>query len=321
MPTKDDMRWFKENFHAKIEPALQGTPFTLDLMTALACQESGEVWPILRKKNLPLERILELCVGDTLDGRSAFPTSRAELLAHAKGEQMFGLARQALIEMAEFVPSYRGMAKMKNKYCHGFGIFQFDIQHFRREPEYFLEKHYANFDHCLRNALRILQSARAGIGFKNKTTLTDREMALVAVAYNVGSGNFSHASGLKQGHRSPGGKFYGEQIFDFITISKTVSFNGAATAPTPSPAPTPAPVDAAGKLFRVDVSKDPLRLRSEPRKDENNPTANVIARLPDGHIVKAVGDQPVNGYLEVETRLGNEDLRGFASADFLKPAN
>ena len=45
--------------------------------TALACQETGEVWPILRKKDLSVDRILELCVGDTLDSRSAFPRMAA----------------------------------------------------------------------------------------------------------------------------------------------------------------------------------------------------------------------------------------------------
>ena len=35
-----DMKWFKENFHAEVEQAIAGTPFTLDLLVALACQET-----------------------------------------------------------------------------------------------------------------------------------------------------------------------------------------------------------------------------------------------------------------------------------------
>ena len=38
MPNVNDMRWFKQQFHQKIDAALQGTPYTLDFMTALACQ-------------------------------------------------------------------------------------------------------------------------------------------------------------------------------------------------------------------------------------------------------------------------------------------
>ena len=329
MPTTEDMRWFKTNFHTKIQPALEGTPFTLDLLTALACQETGEVWPILRKQqSLDLAKILELCVGDTLDsdrGRSAFPKTKDELVAHARGQEMFTLARQALVDMSQFVQSYRAAASRPKKFCHGFGIFQFDLQFFKTEPDYFLQKRYANFDECLQKALAELTHAKNGIGFKNRTSLDDREQALVAIAYNIGVGNFRASRGLKQGFRPPGGKFYGEQIFDFIRLSKTVAVDGippAVTTPSRGTAavPPPSPVEASGRLFRVDVRETPLRLRSEPKIDKNNPTANVIARLPDGHIVQAVSNKQTDGFLEVETSLLGAHFRGFASAQFLKAA-
>lgn len=329
MPTKDDMLWFKKNFHEKIQPALQGTPFTLDLLTALACQETGEVWPILRKQQaLSIPRILELCVGDTLDsdkGRSAFPRTKAELVAHTRGEEMFSLARAALVDMSQFVPSYRGAAKRASKFCHGFGIFQFDLQFFKTEPDYFLQKQYADFDACLQKAIGELKNARDGIGFKNKTTLDDREQALVAIAYNIGTGNFRHSRGLRQGFRPKGGKFYGEQIFEFIRLAKTVAVDGippVVSTPAPGEASVPPPTEiaATGKRFRVDVRETPLRLRSSPAIDKDNPTANVIARLPDGHIVQAVSNTKQNGFLEVETSLLGAHFRGFASAEFLKSA-
>jgi hypothetical protein len=52
MPNADDIRWFKEQFHTESEAALRGTPFSLDMLTALACQETGSIWPILRKRDL-----------------------------------------------------------------------------------------------------------------------------------------------------------------------------------------------------------------------------------------------------------------------------
>ena len=327
MPTTEDMRWFKQNFHTKIQPALQGTPFTLDLLTALACQETGEVWPILRKQqSLDLAKILELCVGDTLDsdrGRSAFPKTKAELVAHPKGEEMFTVARQALVDMSQFVQSYRGAASRPRKFCRGFGIFQFDLQFFKKEPDYFLQKRYADFDACLEKALGELTHAKNGIGFKDRTTLDDRELALVAIAYNIGVGNFRHSRGLKQGFRPPGGKFYGEQMFDFIRLSKTVPVDGipaAISLPAPgmAPVPPPTPVEATGRMFKVDVRETPLRLRSEPKIDKDN--QNVIARLPDGHPVRAISNKKTNGFLEVETSLLGAHFRGFASADFLKAA-
>lgn len=316
MPNKDDMRWFKEQFGEKMKAELEGTPFSIDFMTALACQETGEVWPILRKKNLSLDRIVELCVGDTIDfnpttgkGRKAFPKNKAALVAVPNGQKMFDIARAALVEMSEFIPSYQGAASKPNKFCHGFGIFQFDLQFFESghpesEPEYFLEKQYADFNACLRKALKELRSAAKKIGLQNKPTLTDLEMVHVAIAYNTGG--FNPAKGLKQGFKPEGGKFYGEQVFDFLATSKTVTVGAGGSTPA-----------STGPLFKV-TSNDPLRLRSEPQKDENNPNANVKAKLPKGQIVRAITNQPVNGFLEIETDFEGQHLTGFASAQFLQ---
>ncbi len=327
MPNADDMKWFKQNFHTQIESAIQDTPFTLDFLTALACQETGEVWPILRRQQLSVKRILELCVGDTLDsaqGRSAFPRTKTDLLAVVNGQRMFDIARQGLVEMARFVKSYQGVAAKPNKFCHGFGIFQFDLQFFKTEPDYFLDQRYADFDACLEKCLGELQRARRGIGFGDKTSLTDFEQACVAIAYNIGTGNFKASKGLQQGFRPKGGKFYGEQVFDFIRLAKTVAVDGSMPAFTPHPGnatlPAPTPISATGQIFVVDVKDHPLRLRSEPRIDKTNPTSNVIARLPDGQLVQAVSDQVVNGFREVETSLLGAHFHGFASAEFLKVA-
>ena len=37
MALKDDIRWFKEQFQDKIRAAVQGTPYTVDMLTAIAC--------------------------------------------------------------------------------------------------------------------------------------------------------------------------------------------------------------------------------------------------------------------------------------------
>jgi hypothetical protein len=92
MKIRDALTWFKTNFGPKLEPAVAGTPFSVDMLTAIAYQESGEVWPVLVNKQLGIPKILELCVGDTLDSRSAFPRSKAELLAASQGQEMFRIA-------------------------------------------------------------------------------------------------------------------------------------------------------------------------------------------------------------------------------------
>lgn len=133
MPTKADILWFKTEFHKKIEAAIKGTPFTLDMLTAIASQETGYIWGNLREKPLPTARILELCVGDTLDApsRSAFPKNKADLLKDPNGNTMFAIARKGLEDMAREtdITDFKNVVKKyPDKFCHGFGIFQYDLQ-------------------------------------------------------------------------------------------------------------------------------------------------------------------------------------------------
>jgi hypothetical protein len=323
MPTANDILWFKDQFHQEIEAATAGTVFDLDMLTALACQETGEIWPILRKNpNLSREQIVALCVGDTLDARrKAFPKNKAELLAAPSGRAMFDIAHQALVDMAVHIPSYRSAARRANKFVHGFGVWQFDLQFFKNEPEYFLERRYEKLDATLGRAIGELKDALKRIGFENKPSLDDKEMAFVAIAYNTGG--FKPSKGLKQGFFD-GSVFYGEAIFRFIRLARTVALPGGAPAITPpgpgnAIVPLPTPVEAAGRAFHVDTRESPLRLRSEPRISRPS-GKNVIANLPDGHPVRAVAGSAKNGFIPVETSLFGANLQGFAAKEFLTPA-
>jgi hypothetical protein len=290
MPKADDILWFKQQFQTSIEAAIQGTPFSVDMITAIACQETGFIWQVLRKRHLSVERILELCVGDTLDssgGRRAFPKTKADLIAKPQGEEMLAIARRALLDMAQHINGYSSAVANPSKFCHGFGIFQFDLQFFLTEPDYFLHKRYADFDACLEKCVGELRNAQRRIGMQNRTSLSDLEMASVAIAYNTGG--FNPSKGLKQGHFN-GSKFYGEEFFDFLILSKTVELDDE------SPASQPATQPAIGPLYEVTIRTSPLFLRREPERDPNNPSANVIARLPNGHVVRAITNEPVNGF-------------------------
>ncbi|UFN47565.1 hypothetical protein LPC08_16280 [Roseomonas sp. OT10] len=325
MPNAEDIRWFKEQFHQEIEAAVAGTPFDLDMLAALACQETGEVWPLLRRKGMPREQILPLCVGDTLDadrGRSAFPRTKADLLARPNGQVMFDLAHAALVAMAAHIPSYAAVSKRPNKFCRGFGLFQLDLQFFESDPDYFLERRYERFDQTLGRCLGELRDALRKLGFQDRRTLTDFEFACVAIAYNTGG--FRPQKGLRQGFQNDAGRFYGEEIFAFVQLARTVPLPGAAAAiPAPPPGqaivPPPQPVTATGPMLLVDTREGMLRLRSAPEKTEP-PGQNVLAHLPDGHPVQAVGARAVNGFREVETSLSGALLRGFASTKFLRAA-
>ena len=231
MPNAQDVLWFKTEFQPKIEAQLAGTPFSVDMVTAFACQETGAIWPALRRKGLPTARILELCVGDTIDasptggGRRAFPKNKAELLGGAGGDRMFQIARQGLVDMAEQIPDYRGAAARPDKFCHGFGIFQLDLQFFKTEPDYFLERRYADFDVALARCVGELKSALKRLGWQAKSSLGDAEMAAVAIAYNTG--RYDPARGLKQGYFD-GSKYYGENYFDFLRLAKGVQVGAPA---------------------------------------------------------------------------------------------
>jgi hypothetical protein len=322
MPNVAAIRWFKSQFHTQIEAAVQNTPFTLDFLTAIACQETGYIWDILRKQMNTAE-VLALCVGDTLDadkGRKAFPKTKTDLLAAPRGQEMFDLARQALIDMSKFIPGYSGAVAKPNKFCHAFGIFQYDIQFFLEDPDYFLEKRYADFAATLGKAIAELQSKRQKIGFGDKTTLTDLELAAVGIAYN--SGGYKPAKGLKQGHFN-GTQFYGEALFDFLRLAQTVPVDATTPVPVIDPGtvllPPPTPITATGAFLEVDVLETMLNVRSEPEIPSGT-KSNVIAMLPDGHVVRAVTGTAKKAFMEVETSLKGAHIRGFVSTKFLKPA-
>jgi len=323
MPNAADILWFKQNFQTEVRAAIAGSAFDVDLIVAVACQETGHIWSVLRKKSLTIPQILALCVGDSLDApnRSAFPKTKAALLAKPRGAEMFAIARKGLVDMAQHIPGFAGAVSNPNKFCHGYGMFQFDLQFFLTDPDYFLEKRYERFSETLRKCLEELRAAAKRIHFDTKPSLTDLEMTAVAIAYNTGG--FNPAKGLKQGHFN-GSRFYGEEIFDFIRLSRTVALPGGTPVLAQPPAgnavvPPPTPMAASGPFFEVDTQVSPLRVRSEP-KIGTPPTANVIAQLPDGHPVRAVTGNAVNNFLEIETSLNGAHIRGFASTSFLKRA-
>lgn len=226
MPTAADIGWFKQQFHTPIEAALTGTPLDLDMIVAIACQETGYIWSILRKKHLSVDRITALCVGDTIDykgpgkGRQAFPRTKSALLAKPNGQRMFQIARNALEDMSAYVPGYGGSVGNPDKFCHGFGVFQRDLQFFKNDPTYFLQRRYESFENTLDHCLGELRRGLKKLGFESRPSLTDSEFAMVAIAYNTGG--YKKTKGLKQGHFD-GAKYYGEHIADYLKLSRTVA--------------------------------------------------------------------------------------------------
>ncbi|HEY0414629.1 MAG TPA: SH3 domain-containing protein [Allosphingosinicella sp.] len=300
MPTSSDIAWFKDQFAGEIEQAVAGTAFDLDMVTAVACQETGYIWQRLRTRDdMTPARILELCVGDTVDAhRRAFPTSRADLEAWANGQAMFQIARAALKDMAQYVPGYEAAVRNPNKFCHGYGIFQYDLQFFKVDPDYFLEKRYTQFSQSLGKCIEELESAQERLRWHGRTSLTDLEKAAVAIAYNTGS--YDPARGLKQGYFD-GRNYYGENFYAFMKLSQGVPAAGAGPAAAsgdPHGSPATAPPD-----YKV-ISSKPLNLRAAPDRNSaslgtypNGTAVHVVARNGDWALVDLAGDGSADGYM------------------------
>lgn len=214
--------WFKEQFRNKVNIAISGNPFSLDLLSAIAMQETYYIWGSLYKK-LPIDEVLKLCTGDTIDAprRSAFPENKADLLTKDKGDKMFEIGRTALESVGSHIKSFKDVAEASpNKFCRGYGIFQLDLQFFKTQPEYFLDKKWYSFDECLAQCINELKAAMKRAYGSSKATLTDEEKVYVSIAYNRGSVDFSRK--FKQGFRDDSGKYYGEYIWEYLQIAKSV---------------------------------------------------------------------------------------------------
>jgi len=320
MTTRESIQWFKQTFEAQLQKATQQTPYSVDLLCAIAYQETGYIWSSMAGK-LPLSEIALLAVGDTLDtpNRKAFPKNKQALLNAPNGAAMYAIAREHLVKMAKHVKGYSGAVANPNKFCHGFGIFQYDLQHYLTDPTYFLEKKWSDVDTCFLHCIKELNAAKARQGWKSKTTLTDEEKVFVAIAYNKGSANLS--KGFKQGFKSADGKFYGENVFEYLRLSQSIPATMDADNVTPpttfAPLPPPTPVLSDKKTYRVKITSNQLNLRTEPKVPRDNPGSNVKTKLPNGHQVSWLSGKTTDKWLEVETSLNGAYFRGYVAQEFL----
>lgn len=216
-----NMLWFKEAFGAKIALKLGGTPYDMPLLMAIAYQETGYVWGRMINKTTT-DDLLLCCTGDIIDTpkRSAFPKSKAELVAYPNGNEMFEIAREALKNVARWSETYKEwFEKNPNKFCRGYGIFQYDLQFFTINPSFFLNKEWGNIDNVIEMAIGELKEAQKRIPtLRGKTTLSEKDKIYVAIAYNRGTADVT--KDFKQGHKNTdSGKYYGELIYGFYTIA------------------------------------------------------------------------------------------------------
>jgi hypothetical protein len=156
--------------------------------------------------------------------------------------------------------AYLAAARKPDKFVHGFGIFQRDLQFFKSNPDYFLEQRWADFDIGLAEFTRELKDALNDLGYAGRSSLSDIELCYVAIVYNIGFGKFRQSKGLEQGHRDDD-VYYGQNIWKFLKLSHSISV--VATV-DPSTAEPEVANDIVARLAieeGVSAPMDPLRGR------------------------------------------------------------
>jgi hypothetical protein len=300
MDQRDGIRWFKTQFGAKIADGFKGTPFTVDMAAAIAVQETfSDCWGLVYKTK-PVDVVLRLCVGDTLDfpNRKAFPRERSELTAEA-----FDVARQALLDIAQFNHAYAKAAENHNKFCHGYGIFQYDIQFIKEDPDFFIKRGWHDFDQCLAKLIKELKAAMTRAYGPHKASLTDDEMMYVAIAYNAG--HVVVGGGPKQGFKDGEGRFYGENFQKFLAMAHTVEVDGvAAHEPPPVFKAPPGHEDLAVLLQHVlalmqpKPAPGPSPAPQPPLSDQTDQLIRLLTMLKGGQLAPLpIPLGPVNGAL------------------------
>lgn len=215
---QDAMVWMNKTFGADIDAAVAGTPITKPLVIAIGIQETFYLWAKIYKTAAP-EEVLAVCVGDTIDfprRKSAWPKNRAELEKDAKGRAMFKVARNALARVAKVNSGFAKAMTNPDKFCHGFGMFQYDIQFFKEDSDYFLTESWATWKGTLGRGVSELKSKARDLYGAGKTSLSHDEQVYLGIAYNQGPKrtklNLPKATRFKQGFKDGQGVFYGEFI-------------------------------------------------------------------------------------------------------------
>ncbi|MBT9387030.1 SH3 domain-containing protein [Pseudooceanicola sp. CBS1P-1] len=224
MNTSAEIRWFIDTFGDRIEAAIADTPLTLELLAGVGYQETGYTWGRIRRVARDETEFLLYCTGDTIDENSrsprrAFPKNRLSLVRANRGQEMYSIARQSVERIGSVVLDYAPAARDPDKFCRGYGLFQYDLQHFKTDPDYFLNQSWKDFDLCLGKALAELIPAAKTLGFSGAEKVGARDAASIAIAYNRGS--YDPRLKLRQGYKV-GNRWYGELVYDYIRMARKI---------------------------------------------------------------------------------------------------
>lgn len=222
---QDAMVWMNKNFGAEMDATVKNTPITKSLLIAIGIQETYYIWAKMYKTAAKPEDVLAVCVGDTIDfpnRSSAWPKNRADLEAHPKGKEMFKVARAALERIAKINSGYAASVKIPDKFCHGFGMFQYDIQFFDKDRDYFLNGGWATWKGTLSRGMAELIDKAAAL-YPGKKVLSHDESVYLGIAYNQGAARTKKnmaTKKFKQGFKDKSGVYYGEYIDKYLKVAE-----------------------------------------------------------------------------------------------------
>lgn len=174
--------WLKKHFGDQIKEFTQNTPWTVDLICAIACQETAYKW-LLWIDKYPADVILQRCVFDASGdfpgtSRNAFPRNKIEFQNRygAKLTEMLIYEGNETRAMPQ-VDNPKGYKPAGYLY-KGYGIFQNDLQNILTDRSFFEEKKWYNMSDCLQKLV---------LELNNKARVTANLKSIVK-AYN-GSGS------------------------------------------------------------------------------------------------------------------------------------
>lgn len=139
--------WLVQNFGDQIDQAIQGSPLDANHVAAIACKETANVWLGWIDRLAPAD-VLARCVFDGSGdvpgtSRSAFPRNAADFRAKV-GDALTDM----LIDEANETRKLRGYSPQRWLY-KGYGLLQYDLQHYLNDPAFFRDRQWRAMDACL----------------------------------------------------------------------------------------------------------------------------------------------------------------------------
>lgn len=191
-------KWLLEHFEANITAAIEGTNFSVNLICAIACQETAQRW-LLWVHKYDHQTILQRCVFDASGdfpntSRSAFPKNAAAF--HDKyGDEFTDMLISEGNKMRAMPQPGNPDGYSSSHYLYkGYGIFQYDLQAVVNDEVFFRNKLWYNIDECCKRAVSELKSKQKKVG--NDT------WAIVKAYNGAGQAAENYSNNVKQFYES-----------------------------------------------------------------------------------------------------------------------